>query len=209
MSLLWLVCVVVIGRRKSIVAERGTTEIKESFYKVSTSSFFSCPFNTLDLGKAVYSVTFCSRSRWIWGDRFVSALTDLSINKIGDSTGDLSLSYFCFLDSLWPFAPIAFVFWFVNFWVSRIPWDTFWVTNPIWIVLGFENFFMFSEISALWLWTVCGKSEYPHLAYIVQCGKYAVCSWLDCGNLMYTHCVQGLPADSFWKFFEFKFWFVQ
>ena len=118
------------------------------------------------------------------------------LNKIGDSNGELSLSYFRFLDSLWPFAPIAFFFWFVNFWVSRIPWDTFWVTNPIWIVLGFEIFFMFSGISALWLLTVCGKSEYPHLAYIVQCGKYAVCSWLDCGNLMFTHCVQGLLAES-------------
>jgi hypothetical protein len=40
----------------------------------------------------------------------VSALTDLSINKIGDSAGDSSLSYFWFLDSLWPFAPIAFFF---------------------------------------------------------------------------------------------------
>ena len=128
--------------------------------------------------------------------------------KLATPLGTYPLVIFRFLDSLWPFAPISFFFWFVNFWVSRIPWDTFWVTNPIWIVLDFEKFSIFSEISALWLLTVCGKSEFPHLAYIVQCGKYAVCSWLDCGNLMFTHCVQGLLAESFWKFLEFKFWFA-
>jgi hypothetical protein len=38
----------------------------------------------------------------------VSALTDLSYNKIGDSTGELSLFLFGFLDFLWPFALFAF-----------------------------------------------------------------------------------------------------
>jgi hypothetical protein len=46
-----LVCTVMIGRRKSIEVERGTTENKESVHKVCPLSISLSSFNGLDLGK--------------------------------------------------------------------------------------------------------------------------------------------------------------
>ena len=51
----------------------------------------------------------------------MSALTNLSINKIGDSAGETSLLSFWFLDSLWPFSLVAF---FLLICKSLSPQDT-------------------------------------------------------------------------------------
>ena len=73
---------------------------KESFPKVSTSSFFSCPFNTLELGKEQYSVTVCSRSRWICGDWSVSSPYLLQLIK-GEEFSWRKLDWIELLCSFW------------------------------------------------------------------------------------------------------------
>ena len=88
---LWLVCVIADLISQDHRSKEGTTKIQGSdILRYVIHSFFGGKFNDCNLGKASCPVLFCSRSRWIQGDQFMSAFTDLSNNKIGDHTGDMN-----------------------------------------------------------------------------------------------------------------------
>ena len=129
--------------------------------------------------------------------------------KLATPLGNYPFCLFGFLNFLWPFSLVTFFSWFVNLWVLRIPWVTFWVQKSVWFLLDFSNFSLVSGIPALCPLAACENLDSSHLAYIFQCELFAFCITMACENHCFSHCVTHWPANIFLKFFEFQFWLLQ